>query len=179
MKKAPSKEELISQLVELQAEEARRQIEISAMCYCPQPLPPMLPKCTLCGKEVEDRDDMWDLHWDWVGCGDNKAVARMADLGYDVKLQFCCRDCAKRIVKDRNPSGSVLSGLREGNCLFSFRLNSDCEYNRRIVNDWEMFEKLLGLLEKEDFDINDYRNYRYTPSEKTVLRYMTGLNPDE
>ncbi len=33
--KAPSKEELIHQLEELQEEEARQEIEISAMCYSP------------------------------------------------------------------------------------------------------------------------------------------------
>ena len=180
--KAPSKEELISKLEELQEEEARRQIEISAMCYCPVPPPPTLPKCALCGKEIgknEDEYDVWDLNLDWERCRDNKAVARMSDLGYDVKLQFCCRECAEKIVKERNPSGGSLSGLREGNYLFSFRPNSGCEYHRRIVNDLEMYEKLLDLLRKDEFDLDDYRNCHYTPSEKIVLKYMTGLNPDE
>ncbi len=187
MKTIPSKEELIPKLEELQEEEARRQIEISAMCYSPEPPPMILPKCDLCGKEIQVENYVWELDWDregdlirdWELCRDNKAVARMSDLGYDVKLQFCCKDCAEKIVKERNPSGNALSGLRDGNYLFSFRPNSDCEYHRRIVNDLEMYEKLHALLAKEDFHIEDYRNCSYTPSEKIVLKYMTGLDPDE
>jgi hypothetical protein len=178
MKTAPSKEELTARLKELNAvEEAEQMGGMSAMCYCPAP-PHILLKCELCGKEIGDEVELdwsWERHKNYIF----GTVSKISSLGYDAKVQLCCRDCAKKLGKEQNPTADPKAGIDEANILFSFRINESSDYYRRIVNDWAMYEKLHALLVKEDFHIEDYRSYGYTPNEKIVFKYMTGLNPDE
>ena len=178
MKETPSKEELTALLKELNAEEEAEQMGgMSAMCYCPAP-PHILLKCELCGKEIRDEKL---LGWKWEKFRDciRKTVSEISSLGYDARVQLCCRACAEKSVKEQNPAADAKPGINEANFLFSFRANGDGEYYHRIVNDRAMYEKLHALLAKEDFHIEDYRSYGYTPNEKIVFMYMTGLNPDE
>ena len=179
MKTTPSKEELTALLKELNAEEeAERMGGMSAMCYSIVVPPDEFPKCELCGKEIHDEKL---LGWKWEKFRDciRKTVSEISSLGYDAKVQLCCRDCAAKSIKEQNPAADAKAGIDEANFLFSFRINESSDYYRRIVNDWAMYEKLHALLAKEDFHIEDYRSYGYTPSEKIVFKYMTGINPDE
>ena len=178
MKETPSKEELTARLKELEAEEAERMGGMSAMCYSIVVPPDEYPKCELCVKEMRD-EKLLGWKWEKFRNSIRDAVSEISSLGYDAKVQLCCRDCAKKLVKEQNPVAGAKSGIDEANFLFSFRINESSEYYRRIVNDWTMYEKLHALLAKEDFHIEDYRSYGYTPSEKIVFKYMTGLNPDE
>ncbi len=199
MKEAPSKEELTACLKELEAEKAEQMQDI-AMCYCPAPSRSIFPQCEQCGKELY----MWfgeKIFIDRI----RKIVSEISSLGYDAKVQLCCRECAeklgneknapaglifswrdifrrdrsKELANEQNSAASAKSGIDETNFLFSFRANGGSDYYRRIVNDRKMYEKLHALLAKKDFHIEDYRSYGYTPSEKIVFKYMTGLNPDE
>lgn len=218
-----SKEELTARLKELLDERAE-QMQNIAMCYCPAP-PHSWHICELCGEECEVDEFSY-----WERCKDGifKTVSKIVDLGYDAKVQFCCRECAEKLIKERisadfmealfpfdaeHQTPSLMIGLiqairkllfpfaaehqtprvneqisaayaeeariSDANFLFSFRINGDSEYYRRIVNDSKMYERLHGLLAKEDFHIEDYRSYSYTSAEKSALKYMTGLNPDE
>ncbi len=213
-----SKEELTARLKELWDEKAE-QVRNIAMCYCPAPPCNRRHICELCGKKI---DDLYLASSDWDLCVDDgffKTVSKIVDLGYDAKVQFCCRECAEKLIKeqistanakksdkDKNASFRLIHYVRNifrrvcawrrqekeqisaayaearisyANFLFSFRIKGDSEYYRRIVNDLEMYERLHGLLAKEDFHIKDYRSYSYTSAEKSALKYMTGLNPDE
>ena len=120
-------------------------------------------------------DWSWEQHKNYIF----GTVSKISNLGYDAKVQLCCRDCAEKLVNEQNPVAGAKSGIDEANFLFSFRANGDGEYYRRIVNDRAMYEKLHALLAKEDFHNEDYRSYGYTPNEKIVFKYMTGINPDE
>ena len=179
MKEIPSKEELTALLKELKAEEeAERMGGMSAMCYSIVVPPDEFPECELCGKEIRDEKLLYS-EWEKLRSCIRKTVSEIASLGYDAKVQLCCRDCAEKLVNEQNPAADAKAGIDDANFLFSFRINESSEYYRRIVNDQTMYEKLHALLAKEDFHIEDYRSYGYTPSEKIVFKYMTGINPDE
>ena len=178
MKETPSKEKLAALLKELEAEEAERMGGMSAMCYSISIRPNEFPKCELCGKEILV-EKLLGWKWEMIRNSIRKTVSEISSLGYDARVQLCCRDCAEKSVKEQNPAADAKPGINEANFLFSFRINESSEYYRRVVNDRTMYEKLHALLAKEDFHIEDYRSYGYTPSEKIVFKYMTGINPDE
>lgn len=179
-----SKEELISRLQAIAADETPREEHFGAMCYSQMAPPEKHTKCERCGSSFTFHD--WSRREQI-----QSLVKQIKRLGYDVNLQVICRDCANKLKEELyKDSPDIADGLfgQEGkitvwigdiNFLFSFRTASTEPYHLAIANHINEYSSLLALLKNNRMYLDSYDSSHYIADEKHVLKFMTGINFDE
>jgi len=180
MNKPLSKEELIKRLKAIAADNTPRIENPGAMCYSP-----MVPSqehfsCEICGGDcvsVVFSRDSHTLILDYV--------KEMSDLGYDVKVETVCRNCAEKIKKelypnmksedDRDFDWKTDIQLNSINHIFYFRTSPDTEYHRAIANDNNQYKALVTLMLDMPMYGGDYDESHYVADEIDTLEFMTGI----
>ena len=185
-----SKEKLIERLRIIAADETPRKEFFGAMCYSQMAPPQKTSKCDNCGSTITYHD------WDTVEsiCS---IVSEMTGLGYDVKVEKICRDCAKALMAELYPEEPgefkwdeiVCDGnqarpqrisvwVRDINMLFYFRSSPEEEYHRAIANRETYYSALLTLMQNERVYLDGFGNGHYIEDEKAILEFMTGIRFD-
>ena len=172
-KKPLSREELIARLRAISADGTPREQHMGAMCYSIV-MPERSALCDICKKEF--------TYYEWgVRKRIESDVRKMANLGYDVKVEIVCSSCAEALKAELHPNEPDFPtvSIRDINFLLSFRTSPDEEYHRAIANIVDYYSSLLSLLKNSPMYFNRFdRNY-YIADEKDVLRFMTGIDFDE
>lgn len=181
-----SKEELIARLKAIANDETPREVSNGAMCYCPRSLyeEEKHIKCDICGS-----DTVYTVYF----TGDRHKsilaqVKRIADLGYDVKVESICESCAEKLKNELYPNSKscgdegfdwekdiCLCGV---NHVFYFRSSDEEEYHRAIADNIYKYEALLTLLENKPMYYDNYDNNYYIADEIDTLEFMTGIKFD-
>lgn len=156
-----SREELKERLRLIADDTAPIPIISGAMCYCPSHIgfDKIYEKsmCVKCGKEyVYSRDS-------FLECSrsvNRDRVTKMREIGYDVKSEFICKECAEKIVKelysdidnDETEYQKTIKKLvyvSDRNCLFSFRTNDSEPYHLALTDNEYCYRALYALMEND------------------------------
>jgi len=105
-KKPLDKEDLVARLKELSANTIRQKEIMGAMCYSPSMPPIEHTKCDWCG------DDIAYENWHDEREAIYKTVQSIANLGYDAKVEICCKKCAETLPLYKNIRNSKTLELR-------------------------------------------------------------------
>ena len=126
MTKFNTKQELIEQLKKLAEDTTEIPLRHGAMCYSPMPPEPKKIRCEWCGKEIEE--------FGWFLLEPKRAqniVKTISKLGYDVKLEKVCVECAinHHITSDEEDLYSD-----QLHWVFSFKTKEEEIYHTAISN---------------------------------------------
>ena len=166
MEKPLSKEELVERLKALEADTTPKERSMGAMCYSPS-LPELITaKCDLCHKKFQYSG--WGSEIDRM----KDIVKEMKDIGYDVRLEIACNDCAEN-------NNEQLVRTDDINYIFYFRTDPSEDYHRAIANDYDSYKCLLAFLKNEREYAGHYDNTYFVDEKKETLTFMTGIKFDE
>jgi len=200
MDKKLSKTELIERLKAIAVEEVPENSfkgRIS-QCYAVTSSSPLSEKhripssktCSHCGKELTYYRCLEALTYE-TDIPD--LVKEMSELGYDVKLEYVCEDCCKKLKEELYPNigeGLVFDVNDEKfmvkvvplseNYVFYFRTDSTLPYHCAIANKNHYYRIVLSFLQGKSL----YRDKLidediFLAREIHIIEFMTGLKIDE
>ena len=170
-KKSLSKEELIEQLKALTGMETPKDsIHLGAMCYSPALPRLFLVKCESCGKAVEEYDYVRKL------VDINSQVKEIRALGYDVKVEHVCADCANSIGLTDKDGEQFMEGQLY--YLFHFKTRDQEQYHIAESSDVDEYKAVLAFLKNEPTYTDFYDATHLVKDELDVIKKMTGISID-
>ncbi len=176
-----SKEELVARLKVIASDDTPRIRNFGAMCYVRGSAPEKHVNCDVCNNDTEYSD--FNTHDTIL-----EMVRKMRILGYDVKVQTVCENCAETLYKEANSDSKVKLDddfvfskdiyFDEINHIFYFRASGDTDYHRVVTNNAYKYQSLLTLLQNKAKYDDDYDYSHYIAEEKEILELMTGIKFD-
>lgn len=181
MKKKLSKEELIERLKAIAEEEVPEIRNFGAMCY-EQMAPPLLEDtCDRCGNTIK-----------FIGWrnGDIPAIVqKIANLGYDAKVETLCEECCAKIKEELYPGiedeikiddeHHIWVSCIGRNYLFYFRTKDSEPYHKAIADSYYYYQAVLAFLEGKSSYRGDHDEDNFLTEEMYILEFMTGLKIDD
>lgn len=181
MNKPLSKEELVARLKVIASDDTPRIRNFGAMCYMRGSAPEKHTNCDGCNNDIEYSD--YNTHDTIL-----EMVRKMKILGYDVKVQTLCENCAEKLYKEADPESKIV--LDEGfvfskdiffhdiNHIFYFKASGDTDYHKVITNNADKYQTLLTFLQNKVMYDDDDDYSHYIAEEKEILELMTGIKFD-
>lgn len=114
---------------------------MGAMCYSPAPPEIRKVKCESCGKIMEEFG--WDGKFEYL----KRKVAKIANMGYDAKVERLCSDCANKLGL-RDEDGEELKGLGV-HTVFYFKTKEQSEYTISVDNYSDSYNAVIAFLENK------------------------------
>ena len=166
-KKPLSKEELIKQLKAISETEVPVIFHEGAMCYSIVFPPRRVMKCESCGKQIEL------FGYDTENSRITKIVNEISELGYDVKTNRVCSECAEKIgitKEDRRPLND------RAYHVFYFKAKGQDQYHVSESSYQEDYKAVLAFL-KNELSYRDSHDWEYFVKDKLdVIKIMTGIS---
>lgn len=167
-KKPLSKEELIKQLKAISETEVPESLHEGAMCYRIAFPPRRVMKCESCGKHVELFTD------DTKNSRITKIVNEIRELGYDVKTNSICSECAAKLGITQE-DGKPLDDDRIYHVFF-FKAKGQDQYHVAESSYQEEYKVVLAFL-KNELTYTDRHDWEYLVKDKlNVIKKMTGIS---
>lgn len=186
MKDKPlSRKELIERLKSIAEEDIPREKIMGAKCYMPVFKPQRLffYVCDCCRRfaDFERSDYEQNVISD---------VNSIKALGYDVKIEVFCKDCAEKFAKQNNLTVKWSweaddFDLKKDvyfehlNFVFYFKLPEDNDYHCVLNNRYYHYKLLLAFLKNENGLFLRRYGEHYLADEIDVIEFMTGLKLNE
>lgn len=168
-KKSLSKEELTEQLKALAtAEIPKTSLHRGAMCYSPAPPDVIRVKCESCGSITEK------IGWDSTFRHLKRKVAKIADMGYDAKLEILCSNCINKLGL-RNNDGEEF-GNYGVHTVFYFKTKEQSEYTVSVDNCSSCYDAVIAFLENKAVYADSYDATHPVKDRLDDIRRMTGIS---
>lgn len=170
MTKFHTKQELIEQLKKLAEDTTERPLlKCIAMCYSPMRLPaPKKVKCEWCGKEIEE----FGLFLLEPKRAQN-IVKTISRLGYDVKLEKVCVECAINHNITSDEEGLCSNRLH---WVFSFKTKEEEIYHTAISNTESDYDAVIAFLNNKPLYSDNYDTEHLIREELDLIERMTGIS---
>ena len=170
MTKFHTKQELIEQLKKLAEDTTERPLlKCIAMCYSPMlPPAPKKVKCEWCGKEIEE----FGLFLLEPKRAQN-IVKTISRLGYDVKLEKVCVECAINHNITSDEEGLCSNRLY---WVFSFKTKEEEIYHTAISNTESDYDAVIAFLNNKPLYSDNYDTEHLIREELDLIERMTGIS---
>ena len=164
-----TKEELIEQLKVLANDETDIPESMGAMCYSPAPPEPVKVKCDSCGKQIRE------MSWRKINRHVlEKKVETMTELGFDVKIEHLCANCAGKLGLKDEDGDTLFDG--EMYYVFYFKTKEQEKYHLAISNDEDDYNAVIAFLKNEKSYTDFFDNTHLVREELSLIERMTGIS---
>lgn len=169
MTKFHTKQELIEQLKKIAEDTTERPLlKCVAMCYSPMLPAPKKVKCEWCGKELEE----FGLFLLEPKRAQN-IVKTISRLGYDVKLEKVCVECAINHNITSDEEGLCSNRLH---WVFSFKTKEEEIYHTAISNTESDYDAVIAFLNNKPLYSDNYDTEHLIREELDLIERMTGIS---
>ena len=164
-KKSLSKEELIERLKNLPSS-IDRPLDRGAMCYSIMGPQPYTSTCESCGKQVER------VGYDSVNNHIKAIVNEMKALGYDVKVELLCSECASKHI-----AFDVHKILKESTYnVFFFKPKDQEKYHVAMSDSTIDYKIVLAFLNNKPTYVGSCGCEYMVREKMDVIKRMTGIS---
>ena len=103
-----------------------------------------------------------------------KKVETMAGLGYDVKIEHLCADCAGKLGLKDEDGDTLFDG--EMYYVFYFKTKEQETYHLAISNDEDDYNAVIAFLKNEKSYTDFFDNTHLVREELSLIERMTGIS---